>query len=317
MVADEIVVDYVEENWSQASSGRYFTHMCGTRPYMVRVEGATVEIYKEVSDEYDDDTMASDQVSYRLEREYHNCGQIWLYRDEDGVVGSTVLFQTATPHEYVFVSATVSRFRTSDSLVAFHSPMKHDLPYPYAVDAAGRYYLLWCDVVLSTVPAEHQSDPSRYWIRESMVADGMRVGQPDSAGLFVLNLQIEPQRVADDFWRYERLNREKCAAQNRDQAVMQAMCDHAKAQPPLPEDHPQCLVLTHPEGHKFRISLADWGQIHAQFPFDESPLVPESVAVRRRRDEAWQQVNLQQFQAFQTEWRDRLSASHLQIQNAV
>lgn len=67
--------------------------------------------------------------------------------------GNTFLINTHD-NEYVYLQKNIVKFHTDSPIVTFMSPLgNNDVPYPYAIDANGRYYLLGYDWrILSQVP---------------------------------------------------------------------------------------------------------------------------------------------------------------------
>ncbi len=65
--------------------------------------------------------------------------------------GNTILVRVTENH-YLFVGGTLRRFATDSPIVKYVSEVgNNDVPYPYAVDAEGKYYLLIEDAVVRDV----------------------------------------------------------------------------------------------------------------------------------------------------------------------
>lgn len=93
--------------------------------------------------------------------------------------GNSVLIETAS-REYVFVGhclfclSTIDPVRDNDSTDwrdhGFVSPVGNsDVPYPYAIDLEGRYYLLTEQVRLDAVPDEAKDDPYYWYYRRRRI----------------------------------------------------------------------------------------------------------------------------------------------------
>jgi hypothetical protein len=51
--------------------------------------------------------------------------------------------------EYVYIGETIYKFQAYDDIVSYVSPIgNNDVPYPYAIDKSGNYYLMIQDVVV-------------------------------------------------------------------------------------------------------------------------------------------------------------------------
>jgi hypothetical protein len=79
--------------------------------------------------------------------------------------GTSILLQK-DDQNYIFVGERILEFEVDapDYIVRFVSPLGNsDVPYPFAVDNQGRFYLFIENVVLESVPESHRNDPYDYW----------------------------------------------------------------------------------------------------------------------------------------------------------
>jgi len=83
---------------------------------------------------------------------------------EDGV-GNTILLERGD--DYIWVgNCGIKRYNIVSNIVMFVSDIGNsDVPYPYAVDDDGVYYLFLEDVKLSNVPEEYKTDPYSYYYK--------------------------------------------------------------------------------------------------------------------------------------------------------
>lgn len=137
----------------------YFIHDNGGRPFMVTVGPSNkIGIY-EVRNDLDD---------YEEEPEYYsttnlagfdeNPNRVFVGEEEDAdspltvdnyfEEGNTMLLRFSD-NRYVFIGRDIYTFSTDALIYEYHSPIgNNDVPYPYAIDTAGKYYLMLYQVVL-------------------------------------------------------------------------------------------------------------------------------------------------------------------------
>lgn len=87
--------------------------------------------------------------------------------------GNTVLLENNK--ECIFVGHIVFSFNVRHNIVKYVSELgNNDVPYPYAVDEEGYYYLLSDNVVLK-VPEEQKNDPYEYYRSHKSTAEPIEV----------------------------------------------------------------------------------------------------------------------------------------------
>eukprot|EP00164_Ancoracysta_twista_P010152 GFYU01015229.1.p1 GENE.GFYU01015229.1~~GFYU01015229.1.p1 ORF type:complete len:250 (+),score=40.02 GFYU01015229.1:70-819(+) len=88
--------------------------------------------------------------------------------------GNTILMRL-DGLKYVVMSNHIFSFVALSEIAEFWSPIGNsDVPYPYAVDIDGRYYLLEGDkngAVLSSVPIEHKEDPYTFYYDQCLITN--------------------------------------------------------------------------------------------------------------------------------------------------
>lgn len=73
--------------------------------------------------------------------------------------GNTILFDMGD-NTYMFVGDRVSLFKSNSPIVRFVSPVgQNDVPYPYALDESGTYYLIVESVKVKSLEISKDSDP--------------------------------------------------------------------------------------------------------------------------------------------------------------
>ncbi len=106
--------------------------------------------------------------------------------------GNSILLQISKDKkEYVFIGQDIFSFQSLFEIVDFVSPVGNsDVPYPYAVDTVGNYYLLIEDVVLKVPDGK---DPYRYYyVKCSITAQIISYrdnGEPIPRELFIKNFE--------------------------------------------------------------------------------------------------------------------------------
>lgn len=82
--------------------------------------------------------------------------------------GNAILLKVAKKGvEYIFVGKEMFSFTAKSEIVSFASPIGNSsVPYTYAVDASGRYYLFFQKVVLEEVPEDYDEQPHTYFYEE-------------------------------------------------------------------------------------------------------------------------------------------------------
>ncbi len=88
--------------------------------------------------------------------------------------GNTILIHLED-NEYVFIGQEIYSFESIAPITEYVSPVgNNDVPYPWAIDSAGNYYLLIEDVILinsknTTSQIENSNDPYDYYYREHVI----------------------------------------------------------------------------------------------------------------------------------------------------
>lgn len=67
-------------------------------------------------------------------------------------------------NQYVYIGESIFRFRSLSKIVKYLSPVGNSgVPYPYAIDYEGRYYLMIENVVVENIPRGFKRDPYDYY----------------------------------------------------------------------------------------------------------------------------------------------------------
>lgn len=142
----------------------YFIHDNGWCPFKVNVDDEKVKVFKFRA------TTLAGEVQYETEPilEFHSqktfigkspLNRMTQFSGGHGPEydGNSILVQT-TIDNYVFIGREIYSFPTKNQIVEFVSPVGNsDVPYPYARDSMGNYYLFIEDAVV-----ENNEDVGQY-----------------------------------------------------------------------------------------------------------------------------------------------------------
>ena len=95
--------------------------------------------------------------------------------------GNSILLEVGK-NDYVYIGERIFRFSTFSKIIKYVSPVgNNDVPYPYAIDSLGNYYLLTEEVVLdssSSFSIRRYGDPYDYYYSASLITDEQQNRQP-------------------------------------------------------------------------------------------------------------------------------------------
>ena len=132
----------------------YSTHDNGGRPFQVVVKGNHVSVWKN-----------GIRVWY-----VSAARRVFVGCDHDGGnAGNSVLLKVGE-NDYVHIGRTVLRFLSRACIHTYMSPIgPNDVPYPYAIDGGGRYYLLIEDVCVENMPVLYESRPYDWFYKRALL----------------------------------------------------------------------------------------------------------------------------------------------------
>lgn len=149
-----------------------WTHYNGERPFKVVIQNHTVHVY-----EHDSLAWSTKHARRVFVGESPADHPATVY--SENCKGNSVLIEIAS-RDYMFVGHGLFRFSTIDHIRdngdddwhnhGFVSPVGNfDVPYPYAVDEGGRYYLLTENVRLDAVPDKVKDDPYGWYYQRRRI----------------------------------------------------------------------------------------------------------------------------------------------------
>ena len=81
--------------------------------------------------------------------------------------------------EYVFIGDNIYKFRSYAEIVKYVSPIgNNDVPYPYAIDKLGNYYLMVEYVVFKNIPSNMKNDPYDYYYNIDQITSDIGIIPP-------------------------------------------------------------------------------------------------------------------------------------------
>ena len=168
----------IKKQNKQSKSKTYYTHDNGGRPFKVVVEDKKVYVYKyKKYDETTNSFLYSEKPIKYEKKNYFKCKNIFIGKSPKNkstilsggygakFTGNSILLQI-TQNKYVFIGDKIFSFTSKSEIKKFVSPVGNsDVPYPYAVDADGRYYLMIEDVIIDKITniKKYDNDPYEFY----------------------------------------------------------------------------------------------------------------------------------------------------------
>lgn len=143
----------------------YYIHYNGSRPFKVNIDNNNkVEIYKEQQNHTDNYETESSFI-------FENPSTIFIGKcpRNSHFDGNSILLHLRY-NKYIYIGSHIYSFEALSDISTFFSPVdKNDVPYPYAIDTDGRYYLLIENVVIKHV--KNTTDPYIEYYQKSKITD--------------------------------------------------------------------------------------------------------------------------------------------------
>jgi len=151
------------------SSLMYYTHDNGARPFRVDISSSVVKVYKQdETEDYEADALCSfDPQHIFIGQSPLNAMTSFSGAHGHEFDGNSILLEL-TDGKYVFIGHSIFEFTPQFEIVKYVSPVgNNNVPYPYAVDTNGNYYLMIEDVILSQVPDDQ--DPYTWYYNTRLI----------------------------------------------------------------------------------------------------------------------------------------------------
>lgn len=155
----------------------YFTHDNGGRPFLVAIRKNEVKVYKkpgEGSGYFVNEDDSGEKWTYVINLHTFKPKKVFVGKSPKNKMtefsgghgpafdGNSILVELGK-NEYVFIGQNIFKFESYAPITKYVSPVGNsDVPYPFAVDQDGTYYLMIEDVVLK-VPSKYANDPYEFY----------------------------------------------------------------------------------------------------------------------------------------------------------
>lgn len=173
-----------QEGGASASTNKnvYFTHDNGSRPFKVVIKKGMVNVYKRKrEDEYETKPI----LTYETKRIFIGASPHIDMTEYSGGYGpkfngNSLLLQVGMGTgmcEYVHIGSEIFSFSTKCEIKKYVSPVgNNDVPYPYAIDLHGNYYLLIEEVVIlagatTKEQMKEYDDPYTYYYDYNLITE--------------------------------------------------------------------------------------------------------------------------------------------------
>ena len=134
---------------------KYDVHDNGGRPFRVYINGNKVDIYKNTSKEYNGYDYSTLTKSFKADK-------IFIGSAPKSQKGNSILLKIGK--KYIYIGTSVKEFKPKAEIVKYVSPVGNsDVPYPYAIDINGNYYLMIENVILDHIEG---NEPYDYYYNE-------------------------------------------------------------------------------------------------------------------------------------------------------
>ena len=129
--------------------------------------------------------------------------RLFSYEDQQSPIGNTLLVET-DKNNYTYIGSKIYSFTTESDILTYTSKMGNsDVPYPYAIDEDGKYYLMLEKVIMTNVPENFSEEPYRYFYASGKVCSEM-LGVDKLIGAdserYNLSYQVRPRIHYDSPW---------------------------------------------------------------------------------------------------------------------
>jgi hypothetical protein len=152
----------------------YYIHNNGGRPYKVEIDKTNVKIYKrQINNE--EDYENKEYKTYKPEKIFIGKSpknKMTTYSGGHGKKfdGNSILLQL-TKYSYTYIGSEIYTFRTDSEIIDYVSPIGNsDVPYPYAIDSNGYYYLMLENIKIK-VPEKYDDCYNYYYQAQLMTPD--------------------------------------------------------------------------------------------------------------------------------------------------
>ena len=156
----------------------YYTYDNGLRAFKVVIDNKKVYVYKyKKYDENTDTTLYSEKSIKYEKKNFFKYKNIFIGKSPKNkttiasggygakFTGNSILLQI-TKNKYIFIGHIIFSFTSKSEIKKFVSPLgNNDVPYPFAIDIDGRYYLMIEDVIIDKITniKKYDNDPYEFY----------------------------------------------------------------------------------------------------------------------------------------------------------
>jgi len=157
----------------------YYTHDNGGRPFKVIVDKTNhnITVYREI--DYNNNNTIYNETTPVIQQNYTQLFIGKTYKNSmtnfsggygKGFIGNSILIKNDEGNNYTFIGHSIFSFQSVSPIVKYRSPVgNNDVPYPFAIDENGTYYLLIENVMVSGDNKPTNVDVYQYYYSESKV----------------------------------------------------------------------------------------------------------------------------------------------------
>jgi hypothetical protein len=154
----------------------YFIHDNGGRPFSVFINSKYVDIYIIPKNMVFDDQNDLTKYHYTKKIASYNPTKVFIGKSPINEMtkfsaghgqyfdGNSILLEFNN-NKYIYIGSEIYEFTAKNKIKSFVSPVGNsDVPYPYAIDQKGIYYLMVEEVIISSYkPSKQYDDPYTYY----------------------------------------------------------------------------------------------------------------------------------------------------------
>lgn len=207
------IIKYIDNALEVLPRTLYLIHDNGGRPYQVEVDNNAVRVYPITDNGYSaisiygvnaEKVFIGDSIKNEMTEYSGGYGP-----DFDG---NSILVKVVGNNQYVWIgNRGIQQFQTKAPIVEYVSPVGNsDVPYPFAKDVNGNYYLLFVDTMVKNLPSKYISDPNDFYFdNHIIIGNEYESGHPEIlkqlgydidmylTGDEVFNLTYKPDAAAE------------------------------------------------------------------------------------------------------------------------
>lgn len=147
----------------------YYTHFNGERPFKVHIS----KKYNMLAYHHNKLVLTDIAKEIFIGKSVKNRMTIFSGGYGSYFDGNTILYQRKVDGNYIFIGNNIFSFKTHSPIIEYHSPVgNNDVPYPYAKDELGNYYLLIeGTIIMNSESVRNITDPYDYYYRNCSITD--------------------------------------------------------------------------------------------------------------------------------------------------